>query len=135
MFRSCDASARKTCQERKPLVKLLESFLPLPLKPNSRRLSPDRTIASFPLFLALAALALCLETLTSFGYWCHSPYSEPVRALYESVWYWRRVPRPSDYGWFSLAGYFVDRLKPWTAVMLLGLGAWYLRTKKAPPVR
>ena len=45
-------------------------------------------------FVALATLALCVETLTSLGYWWHSPYSEPVRALYESVWYWGRVPRP-----------------------------------------
>ena len=86
-------------------------------------------------FVALAALALCAETLTSVGYWWHSPYSGPVRALYESAWYWERVPRPSDYGWRSFAGYFVDHLRPWTAVMIFGLGAWYLRTKKASPAR
>jgi len=86
-------------------------------------------------FVVLAALALCVETLTSLGYWWHSPYSGPVRVLYESDWYWERVPRPSDHGWPSFAGYFVGHLKPWTAVMLFGLGAWYLKTKKAPPVR
>jgi hypothetical protein len=94
----------------------------------------EKTRKLFLHFVALAALALCVETLTSLGYWWRSPHSGPVRALYESVWYWERVPRPSDYGWRSFAGYFVDHLKPWTAVMLFGLGAWYLRTKKAPPV-
>jgi hypothetical protein len=86
-------------------------------------------------FAAMAALAFCVEALTSFGYWWHSPHSHRVRALYESVWYWHRVPRQSDYGWPSFAGYFMDHLMPWTAVILLGLGAWYLKTRKAPPVR
>jgi len=96
--------------------------------------SRERTHKPFLHFVALAALALCVEALTSLGYWWHSPHSETVRALYESGWYWRRVPRPSDYGWRSFGGYFVDHLKPWTAVMILGLGAGYLSTKRAPPV-
>jgi hypothetical protein len=59
----------------------------------------EKTRKLFLHFVALAALALCVEALTSFGYWWHSSHSGPVRALYESVWYWERVPRPSDYGW------------------------------------
>jgi len=97
--------------------------------------STEKTRKRFLHFVALAALAFCMEALTSLGYWWCSPHSGPVRALYESVWYWERVPRPSDYGWRSFAGYFVDHLRPWTAVMIFGLGAWYLRTKKAPPAR
>lgn len=97
--------------------------------------SNEKTRRLFLHFVAVAALAFCVEALTSLGYWWRSPLSGSVRTLYESVWYWERVPRPSDYGWRSFPGYFVDHLRPWTAVMIFGLGAWYLRTKKAPPAR
>ena len=82
-------------------------------------------------FAAMAALAFGVEALTSIGYWWHSPHSYRVRALYESVWYWHRVPRQSDYGWPSFPRYFVDHLMPWTAIILIELSAWYLKTSKA----
>jgi hypothetical protein len=97
--------------------------------------SSKKTRKPFLHFVGLAALAFCVEALTSLGYWWRSPHSGPVRALYGSVWYWERVPRPSDYGWRSFATYSVDHHRPWTAVMIFGLGAWYLRAEKAPPVR
>ena len=66
--------------------------------------------ASFELILAFM-LGFAIETITSLCYWA-TPYSRGVRALYESAWYWDRVPRQNDYGWPSLKGYLFDHLIP-----------------------
>src|SRR5215470_16914112 len=47
-----------------------------------------------------AVLAVAVEFLTLVSYW-KSASSVHVRELYESTWYWNRVPRPSDIGWPS----------------------------------
>ena len=45
--------------------------------------SNEKTRRLFLHFVAVAALAFCVEALTSLGYWWRSPHSGPVRALYE----------------------------------------------------
>jgi len=66
------------------------------------------------------AIGFAIETFTSVCYWM-IPYSEGVRSLYESGWYWHRVPRQSDYGWPSFKGYFLARIIPWAVLFLMGL--------------
>lgn len=90
-------------------------------------------------FLALLtgtlAIGLIVETLTSICFW-KSPSSKGVRAMYESVWYWERVPRQSDYGWPSFRGYFLDHVIPWAVIFGIGLLVWFIGTrhgeKRAP---
>jgi hypothetical protein len=89
----------------------------------SRNSSPLRFLIS------ATAIGLSVETLTSICYW-KSPHSRGVRALYQSVWYWHRVPRQSDFGWPSFRGYYVDHLIPWAMLFLTGLIAWFMWTKR-----
>ena len=120
-----------------PLMVLAIIFLSL-LEVRLHAHSEDGKAASTrkPLthFVAMLVSAFSAEALTSVGYW-HSYRSSGVRALYESVWYWHRVPRPSYYGWPSFLGYFVDHLIMWAVVVLAGMFAWYLRTKNVSAVR
>ena len=71
-------------------------------------------------FALTSAIGVSIETLTSFCHW-KSPHSRGVRALYESAWYWHRVPRPGDYGWPSFKGYLLDHFIPWAILFLAGL--------------
>jgi hypothetical protein len=102
------------------LYTLLEKRFALP---NDGRAPDNLSMLRFLILWLISGLSL--ETLTSIGYW-KSPHSKGVRALYESVWYWHRVPRQSDYGWSSFRGYFVDHLIPWVVLFLIGLFAWYI---------
>ena len=72
-----------------------------------------------PLVLVLGA-AFIIEMLTDVLHW-ESRYSSGIRVLYESVWYWHRVPSQTDYGWPSFRGYFVDHLIPWAVIFVTGL--------------
>lgn len=70
-------------------------------------------------------LALATEISTSTLYW-KSAASGYVRGLYESAWYWNRVPQADDLGWPSFRGYLWSHLVPWAVVLLLGIVAWHL---------
>jgi hypothetical protein len=85
--------------------------------------------------LALAAklvfaclIGFCVETLVSSCYW-GSSYSRGIRAFYQSVWYWNRVPLPADLGWPSFKAYFLDHLIPWGAIFVPGFVVWLLWNK------
>jgi hypothetical protein len=95
-------------------------------QPNAEPGKRKQASQSAPLVLALG---FAIETFTSIGYWM-TPYSRGVRALYESVWYWHRVPSQGDYGWPSFKGYFVDHLIPWVVFFLMGLSAWYVSSRR-----
>jgi hypothetical protein len=87
------------------------------------------------LFVLASISGLIVETLTSICYW-KSSYSKGVRAVYEGVWYWQRVPRKSDYGWPSFRGYFLDHLILWAVIFVIGSLVWLLwsrRRRAAPP--
>lgn len=73
--------------------------------------------------------AFAVELMTTACYWASS-LSTGVRALYQSVWYWHRVPRQSDYGWPSLRGYLVDHLVPWAVIFVTGLLIWFISSKR-----
>jgi hypothetical protein len=78
--------------------------------------------------------AISLEVFTSVLYW-KSSTSLHLRRLYESVWYWNRVPQPSDIGWPSFRIYMWQHFVPWAIILLLGLTLWHLlsRRKKTHP--
>lgn len=70
------------------------------------------------------------EVLTSIVFWVSST-SLHIRRLYESVWYWNRVPQSSDIGWPSFRVYMWQHFVPWAIVLLLGLTIWhFLRRRK-----
>src|SRR5947208_14297739 len=56
--------------------------------------STEKTRKRFLHFVALAAVAFCMEALISLGYWWCSPHSGPVRALYERLRYLEWFPPP-----------------------------------------
>jgi len=74
-------------------------------------------------------LAAATEISTSALYW-RSAASEYVRNLYESGWYWHRVPQANDLGLPSFRGYLWSHLVPWAVVLLLGLVTWHLWHKR-----
>jgi hypothetical protein len=104
------------------LTSLLYSFLPqrIPFPEGGRAVGKSNPLL---FFISASALGFSIETLTSICYW-KSPHSRGVRALYQSIWYWHRVPRPNDYGLPSFKAYFVDHLIPWAIIFLAGLIAW-----------
>ncbi len=77
-------------------------------------------------------LALCggfvLESITSCLYWL-TPRSTPIRDIYQSDWYWDRVPRATDLGWPSLVGYWRDHAIAWAVVIFLGSLIWLACSK------
>jgi hypothetical protein len=75
------------------------------------------------------AVAVATEIGTSIWYW-KSSASVYVRGLYESAWYWNRVPEASDLGWPSFRGYMLAHLVRWAVVLLLGWIAWRLWNKR-----
>ncbi len=75
-------------------------------------------------WLFVAALGVGSEVLTSALYW-RSARSSDLRTLFQSVWYWQRVPQATDMGWPSFRGYLWAHLAPWTVFLLLGLAVWY----------
>jgi len=81
-------------------------------------------------WLSGAALAVGLEALTSVLYW-RSAQSSDLRDLFQSIWYWHRVPQASDMGWPSFRIYLWGHLIPWAVVLLLGTTVWILLNKKA----
>jgi hypothetical protein len=83
---------------------------------------------------ARLASGLAIESLTSVCFWRGS-HSKGIRALYESVWYWHRVPRPSDYGWRSFRGYFIEHLILWLIAFGMGLLAWLVLSRTRNPER
>jgi hypothetical protein len=91
---------------------------------------PRRQPQSAVLLLLFGA-GFAIETLTDLLYW-HSSFSTGLRTLYESVWYWHRVPAPNDYGWPSFRGYWLDHLTPWVVILLIGLSAWYIWNRRQP---
>jgi hypothetical protein len=74
----------------------------------------------FEAWIFAATLGVGLEVLTSVLYW-RSNRSFDVRDLFQSPWYWGRVPRVGDLGWHSFPIYLYHHLIPWALVMLLGL--------------
>jgi hypothetical protein len=98
--------------------------------PSNRANNETSKIARRPVLLvSYLALGLAIETLTSVLYW-RTPKSEGVRNLYQSIWYWHRVPGQSDYGWPSSMGYLADHLTSWAVFFLAGLAACYVLNKK-----
>jgi hypothetical protein len=81
-----------------------------------------------------AVLAICAEVGASVSYWM-SPASRHLRNLYQSAWYWHRVPMASDLGWPSFAIYMWHHLIPWAIVLLLGPISWYLLRRWASPLK
>jgi hypothetical protein len=93
----------------------------------------QRRVATVAMKLVAAALAMTVEGSTSVWHW-KSAASVRVRGLYESIWYWNRVPLPADLGWPSFWGYLWAHLVPWAALLLCAV-AWYSwsRTRRVPP--
>lgn len=77
-----------------------------------------------------AALVVGLEVLTSVLYW-KSARSSDLRDLFQSIWYWHRVPQASDMGWPSFRIYLWNHLIPWALVLLFGMALWVLFERKA----
>ncbi len=75
------------------------------------------------LWLFTVALGVGLEVLTSVLYW-RSARSLHLRDLFQSIWYWNRIPQASDMGWPSFRGYLWDHLIPWAVVLLVGVTLW-----------
>lgn len=73
-------------------------------------------------------LAAASEMLTSVWYW-QGGASGPVRSLYESIWYWHRVPQALDIGWPSFRGYLWSHALPWASLLLVALAVWYVSLK------
>jgi len=96
-----------------------------------RNVSNDQPgeFGSYLNFILAFAIGFATETFTSMCYW-RTPYSRGVRALYESVWYWHRVPRQSDYGWPSFRGYFLDHLILWVDIFVIGFLVPYLWSRR-----
>jgi hypothetical protein len=86
-------------------------------------LGNDQSRKYGPYLILAFAIGFAIETFTSVCYWM-IPYSVGVRSLYESGWYWHRVPQQSDYGWPSFKGYFLDHMIPWAVLFLVGLVIW-----------
>jgi hypothetical protein len=81
------------------------------------------------LWLLATALGVALEVLTSVLYW-RSAGSSDLRNLFQSMWYWHRVPQGSDMGWPSFRIYLWTHFVPWATVLLLGLAIWYLWSRR-----
>jgi len=79
---------------------------------------PKSSWLFYLLVSAVQILALALEVSTSVRYW-HSSSSIGVRNLYTSIWYWHRVPSPSDQGWPSLKGYILNHAFAWVVAILI----------------
>lgn len=94
----------------------------------------DQPSRPHPCLISTLAVGFAIETFASVCYWM-TPYSKGVRALYESAWYWHRVPHQSDYGWPSFRGYFLDHLIPWAGIFVAGLIVWFIwsRRQRARP--
>lgn len=105
------------------LITLLYTFSEQRLGRRAGSSGPPR------LYILASISGLSVETLTSTCYW-KSPHSKGVRALYESVWYWHRVPRQSDYGWPSFRGYFLDHLILWAVIFVIGFLVRYLWSRR-----
>jgi hypothetical protein len=105
------------------LIALLYVFL------EQRPGRPTGSSGPARLFSLALVCGLGVETLTSTCYW-KSPHSKGVRALYESVWYWHRVPRQTDYGWPSFRGYFLDHLILWGIIFIIGFVVRYLWSRR-----
>jgi len=67
-----------------------------------------------------ATLTIGLEVLTSLLYW-KSSQSSDLRSLFQSIWYWHRIPQASDLGWPSFRIYLRCHLTPWALVLLFGV--------------
>jgi hypothetical protein len=74
-------------------------------------------------------LTLALEIITSALYW-RSEVSYGLRDVFQSAWYWHRVPKASDMGWPSFRIYMWEHVVPWAVVVLLGLALGYLRNRR-----
>jgi hypothetical protein len=77
-----------------------------------------------------STLAVGLEVLTSILYW-RSARSSDLRGLFQSMWYWHRVPQANDMGWPSFRIYMWNHLVPWAVVLLLGITLWLMFEKGA----
>lgn len=88
-----------------------------------------RRIGRMLAWVLSGAVAVAVEMGTSTWYW-KSPASIYIRGLYESGWYWNRVPQAGDLGWPSFRGYMLAHLVRWAVVLALGLVAWYLWNKR-----
>ena len=97
------------------------------------RIDDSRGFGASSQLILTFMIGLAIETIASVCYWA-TPYSTGVRALYESVWYWDRIPRQNDYGWPSLKGYVLDHFVPWAVCVLTLLLVRYLWSKR-PTVR
>lgn len=107
------------------LFTVVQRRLPSPKDGESPRNS--NSLAVF--ILSVAAVGLLIETITSLCFW-KGPHSTGVQELYESIWYWHRVPSQSDFGWPSFRGYFLDHLVPWAVLFLTGLFAWFVWNRR-----
>jgi hypothetical protein len=72
-----------------------------------------------------SALAIGSEVVTSILYW-RSTESSALRDLFQSVWYWHRVPHENDMGWPSFRIYMWNHLVPWAVVLLVGITLWLM---------
>lgn len=80
-----------------------------------------------------SALAIGLEVLTSILYW-RSDESSDLRGLFQSIWFWHRVPQASEMGWPSFRIYMWNHFFPWAGALLIGITLWLMfeqRTKDA----
>ena len=77
-----------------------------------------------------SAAGVGVEVLTSVLYW-RSAQASDLRNLYESIWYWHRVPQASDMGWPSFRGYLWDHLLPWAMVLSVGITIWLILDQRA----
>jgi len=83
-------------------------------------------------WLPSMVIAVGLEVSVSRLYWMSSK-SFCIRSLYQSIWYWHRVPQPSDLGWPSFLGYMFAHFFPWAIMMLLCQVAWHLWHRRKKP--
>jgi hypothetical protein len=89
-----------------------------------------RSITSGWFWIPAFGIALALEISTTVLYW-KSAASMHVRNLYESIWYWHRIPQSSDLGWPSLEGYLLDHLVIWFIMFLFSAALWYYLRRAA----
>jgi hypothetical protein len=80
-------------------------------------------------WLFCVVLGVGLETATSIFYW-RSTWASGIRSLFQSVWYWHRVPLASDLGWPSMRIYIWHHLVPWAAIVLVGITLWIFVVRK-----
>jgi hypothetical protein len=76
------------------------------------------------LWIATITSGLLLEVLSSVVYW-KNPSSVHIHYLYESAWYWGRVPTSRDLGWPSFRGYLCDHFIPWLVVLFCAVTLWH----------